>query len=105
MPTDATQTPGFALPADLNISTHAALHDAFRCMFNDKAMVTEELVDLAYGLHLDRGDGPAICLRWSGRRNSRRRCSTSSDPRSYARRARLCSRAPTPNVHGAILSA
>jgi pimeloyl-ACP methyl ester carboxylesterase len=29
-------------------------------MFHDEGMVTEELVDLAYSLHLERGDGYTI---------------------------------------------
>lgn len=49
-----------ALPVDLNISTRANLCEAFRCMFHDKDLVTEDLVDLAYALHLERGDGPTI---------------------------------------------
>jgi pimeloyl-ACP methyl ester carboxylesterase len=49
-----------AIPVDLKISTRANLRVAFECMFHDKDMVTEELVDLAYSLHLERGDGYAI---------------------------------------------
>jgi pimeloyl-ACP methyl ester carboxylesterase len=49
-----------AIPIDLNISSRASLRDAFECMFYDKGMVTEELVDFAYSLHLERGDGYAI---------------------------------------------
>jgi len=45
---------------DLRISTRACLRTAFECMFHDKAMVTDALVDLAYSLHLERGDGPTI---------------------------------------------
>jgi pimeloyl-ACP methyl ester carboxylesterase len=48
------------LAVDLNISTRASLRAAFECMFFDKSMVTEDLVDLAYGLHLERGDGHTI---------------------------------------------
>ena len=49
-----------AIPVDLKISARANLRTAFECMFHDKAMVTEALVDLAYALHLERGDGFTI---------------------------------------------
>jgi len=49
-----------AIPIDLNISTRANLRAAFESMFHDKGMVSDALVDLAYSLHLERGDGPAI---------------------------------------------
>jgi len=49
-----------ALPVDLNISTRAQLGAAFECMFHDRSMVGDALVDLAYALHLERGDGYAI---------------------------------------------
>jgi 2-hydroxy-6-oxonona-2,4-dienedioate hydrolase len=48
------------IPVDLKISTRASLRNAFKCMFHDEGMVTEELVDLAYSLHLERGDGYTI---------------------------------------------
>ncbi len=48
------------IPVDLKISTRANLRTAFECMFHEKGMVTEELVDLAYSLHLERGDGHTI---------------------------------------------
>ncbi len=48
------------LPVDLNISTRANLRIAFEGMFHDPGLVTEMLVDLAYALHLERGDGPTI---------------------------------------------
>ena len=48
------------IPVDLKISTRASLRDAFECMFYDKDIVTEALVDLAYSLHLERGDGYTI---------------------------------------------
>ena len=51
---------GCGIPVDLNIPTRTNLHVAFEGMFHDKDMVTEELVDLAYTLHLQRGDGYAI---------------------------------------------
>ena len=49
-----------ALPVDLKISTRANLRTAFEGMFHDKALVTDELVDLAFSLHLERGDGYTI---------------------------------------------
>ena len=49
-----------AIPVDLNISSRANLRNAFECMIHDKGMVTDELVDLAYSLHLERGDGYTI---------------------------------------------
>jgi len=48
------------MPVDLRISTRASMRRAFEGMFYDKSMVTEELVDLAYSLHLQRGDAPTI---------------------------------------------
>ncbi|MEO8345405.1 MAG: alpha/beta fold hydrolase [Betaproteobacteria bacterium] len=48
------------MPVDLNISTRANLRTAFEGLFHDKAMVTDALVDLAYSLHLERGDAPTI---------------------------------------------
>jgi 2-hydroxy-6-oxonona-2,4-dienedioate hydrolase len=48
------------IPVDLNISTRASLLEAFECMCYDKSMVTDELIDLAYSLHLERGDGYTI---------------------------------------------
>lgn len=47
------------IPVDLKISTRANLRDAFECMFQ-KSIVTDDLVDLAYSLHLERGDGYTI---------------------------------------------
>jgi pimeloyl-ACP methyl ester carboxylesterase len=49
-----------AIPIDLRISTRASLRTAFECMFYDKHMVTDDLVDLAYSQHLERGDGYTI---------------------------------------------
>jgi pimeloyl-ACP methyl ester carboxylesterase len=49
-----------ALPVDLNISTRANLRAAFKGMFHDKTLVNDELVELAYSLHLERGDGHTI---------------------------------------------
>jgi len=48
------------IPVDLNISTRASLRVAFECMCYDKSMVTDELIDLAYSLHLERSDGYTI---------------------------------------------
>ena len=47
-------------PVDLNISTHVHMRDMLESMFYDKSLVTNELVDLAYSLHLERNDGPTI---------------------------------------------
>jgi 2-hydroxy-6-oxonona-2,4-dienedioate hydrolase len=48
------------LSVDLGISTRACLRRVFETMFFNKAMVTDDPVDLAYGLHLERGDGCTI---------------------------------------------
>jgi pimeloyl-ACP methyl ester carboxylesterase len=48
------------LQVDLAISTRANLRAGFEEMFFDKSGVTDGLVDLAYALHLERGDGPTI---------------------------------------------
>jgi len=45
---------------DLNVSTRRNMRDVFEFMFHDPRMVSDGLVDLAYGLHLDRCDGPTI---------------------------------------------
>ncbi len=47
-------------PVDLNISTRAHMRVMLDSMFYDKSLVTNELVDLAYCLHLERNDGPTI---------------------------------------------
>ncbi len=47
-------------PVDLNISTHANMRRTLEAMFYNQNMVSDELVDLAYSLHLERGDGPTI---------------------------------------------
>ncbi len=49
-----------ALPIDLRVSTRAHLRDVFRLVFHDKRRATEALIDLAYELHLERGDGYTI---------------------------------------------
>jgi pimeloyl-ACP methyl ester carboxylesterase len=48
------------LPVDLNISTRANMRCVFNGMFYDTSIVTDALVDLAYSLHLERGDGYTI---------------------------------------------
>ncbi len=47
-------------PVDMNVSTHAHMREILECVFYDKSMVTDGLVDLSYALHLERGDGPTI---------------------------------------------
>jgi pimeloyl-ACP methyl ester carboxylesterase len=47
-------------PVDLHISTHAHMRAMLESMFFDKRMVTNELVDLSYSQHLERGDGATI---------------------------------------------
>jgi pimeloyl-ACP methyl ester carboxylesterase len=48
------------LPIDLNVSTRANLRRVFEFMCYDRSGVTDALVDLAYALHLERGDGATI---------------------------------------------
>lgn len=47
-------------PIDMNISTRANMRQVLEFVFYNKSMVTEELVDLSYSLHLERGDGATI---------------------------------------------
>ena len=47
-------------PVDLHISTYAHMRAMLESMFFDQSMVTNELVDLAYSQHLERGDGATI---------------------------------------------
>ncbi|MGA3053446.1 MAG: alpha/beta fold hydrolase [Candidatus Korobacteraceae bacterium] len=47
-------------PVDLNISTRAHMREMLESMFYNKTLVTDDLVDLAYSLHLERGDGSTI---------------------------------------------
>jgi pimeloyl-ACP methyl ester carboxylesterase len=47
-------------PVDLRISTRANMRKALEAMFYNKSMVSDDLVDMAYSLHLERGDGPTI---------------------------------------------
>jgi pyruvate dehydrogenase E2 component (dihydrolipoamide acetyltransferase) len=48
------------IPVDLRVSTRANMRRVLECMFFDRALVTDALVDLAYSLHLERGDNHAI---------------------------------------------
>jgi triacylglycerol lipase len=48
------------IPIDLNVSSRRAMREAFEFMFHDQAFASDALVDLAYALHLERGDGYAI---------------------------------------------
>ncbi len=48
------------LPIDLRVSTRAHLRDVFRLVFHDKRLATDALIDMAYELHLERGDGYTI---------------------------------------------
>ena len=48
------------LPIDLNVSTRRHMREMLDFMFYNKSMVTDELVDLAYCLHLERSDGLTI---------------------------------------------
>ena len=48
------------LPVDLHLTTRENLRKAFEAMFFDQSKVSDALVDLAYGLHRSRGDGPTI---------------------------------------------
>jgi 2-hydroxy-6-oxonona-2,4-dienedioate hydrolase len=49
-----------ALPIDLRLSTRQHLREIFEFLFNDKSLVSDDLVDLAYQQHLERGDGYTI---------------------------------------------
>jgi pimeloyl-ACP methyl ester carboxylesterase len=48
------------LPIDVRVSTRAHLRDVFRLLFHDKRLATDLLIDMAYELHLERGDGYTI---------------------------------------------
>jgi pimeloyl-ACP methyl ester carboxylesterase len=48
------------LPIDVRVSTRAHLRDVFRLLFYDKGLATDLLIDMAYDLHLERGDGFTI---------------------------------------------
>ncbi len=45
---------------DLNVSTCANMRAVFEAMFHNRSLVQDALVELAYSLHLERGDGPTI---------------------------------------------
>lgn len=49
-----------ALPIDLQLSTRQHLRDVFEFLFYDKSLATDDLADLAYQQHLERGDGYTI---------------------------------------------
>jgi len=48
------------LPVDFRVSTREHLREVFDHLFYDKSLATDTLVDLAYALHLERGDGTTI---------------------------------------------
>lgn len=48
------------LPVDVRVSTLAHLREVFQLLFYDKRWASEVFVDMAYRLHLERGDGPTI---------------------------------------------
>jgi len=48
------------LPFDLRVSTHAHMRDVMERVFYDESLATEELVELAYRQHLERGDSNTI---------------------------------------------
>lgn len=61
------------LPIDLRVSTRAHMRDVFQLLFHDKRLVTEDLVDYVYQLHLERGDGYAIDSVLRGQESGRER--------------------------------
>jgi pimeloyl-ACP methyl ester carboxylesterase len=48
------------LPVDLAVSTRRNMRRVFEAMFHDAGFVTDDVVDYAYRLHLERGDHYAI---------------------------------------------
>ena len=48
------------LPFDLHVSTHAHMRYVMERVFYNKSLATNEIVDLAYRQHLERGDGYTI---------------------------------------------
>jgi len=48
------------LPIDLHVSTLAHLREIFEHLFYDKRLATDDLIELAYWQHLERGDGYTI---------------------------------------------
>ena len=51
---------GMQPPIDLNVSTRANMREVLEFVFHNKALVTDDFVELSYSLHLERGDGPTI---------------------------------------------
>ena len=49
-----------ALPIDLRVSTRQHMREVFEFLFFDKSLVTDDLIELAYRQHLERGDGYTI---------------------------------------------
>jgi len=48
------------LPVDLHVSTRRHMREVMEMIFYDKKLATDELIDLAYAQHLQRGDGYTI---------------------------------------------
>lgn len=48
------------LPVDLRVSTRQHMREVFDFLFHDRSLATDDLVDLAYRQHLERGDGYTI---------------------------------------------
>jgi 2-hydroxy-6-oxonona-2,4-dienedioate hydrolase len=48
------------LPVDLHVSTRAHMREVFEQLFYDRTLATDDLIDLAYQQHLERGDGNTI---------------------------------------------
>jgi pimeloyl-ACP methyl ester carboxylesterase len=48
------------LPIDLNVSTRGHMREVLEFMFYNKAIVTDDFVDLCYEQHLERNDGYTI---------------------------------------------
>ena len=48
------------LPIDMRVSTRAHLKEIFELVFYDPRLASEQLIDLAYELHLERGDSYTI---------------------------------------------
>jgi pimeloyl-ACP methyl ester carboxylesterase len=52
------------VPIDLRPSSLQNMRDILEFMFYDRALVTDELVQMSYQLHLERNDGPTIAAMW-----------------------------------------
>jgi pimeloyl-ACP methyl ester carboxylesterase len=48
------------LPVDLRVSTQRRLRDLFKLLFYDQSLATDELANLAFQQHLERGDDATI---------------------------------------------